>query len=451
MKAGAVRKELEDKRGTVDEMLPHSQNITLALQHVLVMYSGAVAVPLMLGTAVGLTAMQRGMLVCADLLVCGIATLLQTLGLSRHIGIRLPLMMGVTFVALKPMIAIGTTLGMSHIYGAIMITSLIAFFGAGIFSRLRKFFPPVVIGSVIVVTGLSLVPIAIQWAAGGTGAKDWGCPQHYFIAATVIVIIALVTRFSGSFMRSCAVLLGMLGGSVAAFAFGHIDITAVSRETIIAIPIPLWFGIPRFDAVSILSMSLVTFICFAESTGVFFATGEAAGVAIDEGRIAGGLRAEALATFLGSIFNSFPYITFSQNLGLVLMTGIRSRFVVATGGIILIILGLLPKLGALFASIPPEVLGGASIVMFGMVSVAGIRMLSEVDLGCCENQYIISLSAGLGLGTSLVPHLFDGFHPSLSMILSNGIVVTTFIAITLNILFAGRKGRTASQANNSGS
>lgn len=432
-------KQVDKKTGTVDEVLHPVRNLILGLQHVLIMYSGAVAVPLMLGNAIGLTKHQIALLVSADLLTCGIATIIQTLGISRFIGIRLPLMMGVTMIAIKPMISIGSTLGMRHIYGAIIVSALVVFFCSGIFSKLQRFFPNVVTGSIITVIGFSLVPLAARWCGGDPAGSDWGAPVHLAVAVGVLLTVILITRFCSEFIGSCAVLISMVLGSLTAFFLGHMSLTGISQQHWLAIPPPFWFGMPQFDVVAILSMILISFVSFIESTGVFIATGRTVNVNVDCTDIARGLRAESLATLLGSFFNSFPYITFSQNLGLVVMSGVRSRFVVATGGIILVILGLFPKLGAIIASIPSEVLGGASIVMFGMVGITGIRMLCEANIESNENIFIASLAISAGIGVSFVPNLFDSMNQSMKMILSNGIIVTSFIAVALNLLFRKRE------------
>jgi NCS2 family nucleobase:cation symporter-2/xanthine permease len=434
MKKEAGEKDQGAIAEAVHEVLPLSQNFILGLQHVLVMYSGAVAVPLMLGKGAGLTQEQIGLLVNADLLTCGIATLIQTLGLGRSIGIRLPLMMGVTIIALKPMISIGSNLGMQHIYGAILVSSLIVFLSAGLFGRLRKFFPPVVIGSIITTIGFSLIPLAMQWAGGEAGSADWGSPRHLITSFSVMLVITLITKMCRGFLQTCAILTGMVLGSVASLVLGHMDLSVMHQKPMLELPSPLFFGLPKFDLLSIISMVIVSAVSFIESTGVFIATGNAVDVKVDDRAIARGLRAEACATFLGSIFNSFPYITFTQNLGLVLMTRVKSRYVVATGGAILIALGLLPKMGAVVAAIPAEVLGGASLVIFGMVAVAGIRILGTANLECAENQYVAALSIGIGLGVSCVPAIFDVFPQSLRIIMTNGVIISAFASLALNTL-----------------
>jgi len=429
-----------EARRSVDEMLPLGKTTILGFQHVLAMYSGAVAVPLIVGSAIGLNKSELAFLITADLFTCGIATLLQCLGLFRNIGIRLPLMLGVTFTAVGPMIAIGSGLGLQYVYGSIIISGLFVFLAAGYFGKLRKFFPPIVTGSVVTIIGTSLLPVALNWAAGGVGAKDYGSPFNLALAFGVLLFIIVFTRYAKGFWSAIAVLLGLILGSLLAAALGHMSLAGIAAEPWVAITKPFWFGWPKFDLVAILTMVLVAIVSMVESTGVFFALGKVTGITIKEEHISNGLRAEGLAVMLGAVFNSFPYTTFSQNVGLVALTRVKSRYVVAAAGIILILLGLLPKFAYIVASIPSAVLGGAGLVMFGMVAASGIRMLGAVDYERTENLFIVAVSVGLGLGVAVVPQMFAHLNPTLSMLVSNGIVVGSLAAIILNYIFNYRQG-----------
>lgn len=436
-----ITQEVEfNPRALVDQKLPLGQTAVLGLQHVLAMYAGAVAVPLIVGGAIGLTKSQLAFLINADLFTCGIATLLQCLGTFRGVGIRLPIIMGVTFTAVGPMIAIGSNLGLPYVYGSILVSGLFIFLFAGYFSRLRKFFPPVVTGSVVTIIGTSLLPVALNWAAGGIGSPDYGAPYNLALALGVLIFIAVITRYAKGFIAAIAVLLGLILGSVVAYFTGHMSLAGVASEPWVAVTKPFWFGLPKFDAVAILTMILVALVSMVESTGVYFAIGKVTDVEITEQDIGNGLRAEGLAVMLGSILNSFPYTTFSQNVGLVALTRVKSRFVVAAAGVILILLGLLPKFAAIVASIPAAVLGGAGLVMFGMVAASGIRVLSTVDFGRNENLFIVAVSVGLGLGVSVVPQVFEHLSPTIKLLFSNGIVVGSFTAILLNYVFNYRQG-----------
>lgn len=410
----------------------------LGLQHVLAMYAGAVAVPLIVGSALGLPRAQVAFLVNADLLTCGLATLLQTVGLGRRLGIRLPVLLGVSFVAVGPMIAIGKTLGLQHVYGAVLCSGLLVLLLAGRFSRLRRLFPPVVTGSVVTIIGASLAPVALNWAAGGVGQPGYGAPRNLLLALFVLAVIVAVQRLGRGFLSAVSVLIGLGAGAGAALLLGQMSLAGVAEERWLAITTPFWFGAPRFDAVAMLTMGLVALVCMVESTGVFLAVGKMVGREVGEEDLARGLRAEGLAIALGGALNSFPYTTFSQNAGLVALTRVHSRWVVAAAGLMLCGLGLVPKFAALVAAVPPAVLGGAGVAMFGMVTAAGLRLLSEVDLARAENLFIVAVSVGLGVGVSLTPQAFAALPPAARLLCGDGIVVGTICAILLNLLLGER-------------
>lgn len=429
----------------VEAVPPWPRTLVLALQHVLSMYAGAVAVPLLVGAALKLSRPDQAVLISADLLTCGVATLLQTLGVGRRLGVRLPVLLGVSFVAVGPMISIGRSLGLPYVYGAIIGAGLLLALLAPLLSALRRLFPPVVTGSVVTLIGTSLAPVAINWAAGGLGAPDYGAGANLGLAGLVLLVITAVTYFGrrgSGFLGSVAVLIGLVVGSLLALALGRIspgELAGDPGAPWLAVVTPFRFGWPRLDGWAVLTMTLVALLCSVESMGVFLAVGRIVGVPVDEARVARGLRAEGLAMVLGGCLNSFPYTTFSQNAGLVALTGVRSRFVVAAAGAILVLLGALPRLAGLFAAIPKAVLGGAGVALFGMVAAAGVRMLSEVDFRRPENLYIVACSLGLGLGVATVPGAFAGLPEGpLRLLCSDGIVVGSLTAVLLNLLLGRR-------------
>lgn len=418
-----------------DQRLPPPQLLALGLQHVLAMYAGAVAVPLIVGSALALGRAQVAFLISADLFTCGLATLLQTLGLGRQLGIRLPVLLGVSFVAVSPMIAIGKELGLRHVYGAILCSGLLVVLLARHFSRVRALFPPVVTGSVITIIGASLLPVAMNWAAGGVGASDFGAPRNLGLALFVLALIVLINRFGRGFVASIAVLLGLVAGALVAGAAGQMTLSGVAAEPWLAVTTPFWFGLPLFNPAAILTMCLVALVCMVESTGIFLAVGKVVDAEVRDEDLCRGLRAEGVAIFLGGCLNSFPYTTFSQNAGLVALTRVKSRFAVATAGALLVLLGLLPKFAALVAAVPKAVLGGAGLAMFGTVAASGIRMLAAVDYERAENLLLVAVSVGLGLGVSLVPQAFAHLPGALRLLFSDGIVVGSISAVLLNLLF----------------
>lgn len=430
--------ELPQARTAVDTRLPWLRTSALALQHVLAMYAGAVAVPLIVGAALGLSPAEQAFLVSADLFTSGIATLLQTIGIGRHLGIRLPVMLGVSFTAVGPMISIGKQLGLRYVYGAILCAGLFMVLVSGTFGRLRRFFPPVVTGSVVTVIGTTLIPVAMHWAAGGIGASDYGAPRHLGLSLFVLSAIGFIyhmgERKQRPFLSSIAVLLGLVLGAIVAFASGGVSLHETIRAPWLAITTPFRFGWPAWNPWAMLSMILVSVLCMVESIGVFMAISQVVGIPLEERDITRGLRAEGVAVLLGGSLNSFPYTTFSQNAGLVALSHVKSRFVVAAAGAMLIGLGLLPKFAALLAALPKSVLGGAGVAMFGMVAASGIRVLSEVNFRRSQNLFIVAVSLGLGLGVSNAPDALAELPTALRLLFSDGIVVGSLAAILLNIV-----------------
>ena len=425
----------------VDEVLPPTKLAVYGFQHVLAFYAGAVIVPILLASAIGLRGEDLVYLISADLLTCGIASLIQAVGFWK-VGVRLPLLQGVTFTAVAPMIAIGTANGggvdgLLAIYGAVIVAGVVTFFAAPYFSRLLRLFPPVVTGTVITVIGVTLLPVAAQQAGGGNpAADDFGSFQNIELAAATLVFIVVLQRlFRGRFLASVAVLLGLVFGTAVAAIFGLVDMGGVSEANAVGVTTPFHFGLPTFGVAAIISMLIVMFITAVETTGDVFATGEIVGKPIRRKDIARAIRADGLATTLGGVLNSFPYTAFAENVGLVRLTRVKSRYVVAAAGVFMIILGLLPKVAAVVAAIPAAVLGGAAIVMFGTVAVIGIQTLSRVDFHDDRNVIIVAVSLGLAMIPVAFPTFYQRFGPDVQTIVGSGITMGSLSAIVLNLAF----------------
>jgi xanthine permease len=419
-------------------MLSKQKLLTLGMQHVLAMYAGAVIVPLIIGGALKLTPAQIAYLIAADLFTCGIATLLQVIG-TRYTGIKLPVVLGCTFTAVGPIIAIASSSNLATAYGAIIVSGLFVVLAAPLFGKLLRFFPTVVQGSVVTIIGLSLIPVAMNNAAGGVGSPDFGQPRNLLLAFGTLVIILLINRLFTGFIRAISVLIGLVIGTAVAYGMGMVNFAAVTEASWVSIVQPFYFGTPEFNIVAILTMILVNIISMVESTGVYFALGRVTDKDVSSQDVVKGLRGEGVAIILGGIFNAFPYTTFSQNVGLVSLTQIKTRDVMVAAGGILVVLGLLPKLAALTTVIPNPVLGGAMIAMFGMVVASGINILSQVDLRQNENLLIAACSIAVGLGSAAVPQMFDQLPTMAKMILQNGIVTGSITAVVLNILLVHGK------------
>ncbi|PKO42785.1 MAG: permease [Betaproteobacteria bacterium HGW-Betaproteobacteria-3] len=475
----------------VDQRLPTGQLAALGLQHVLVMYAGAVAVPLIVGRALKLSPEQVALLISADLFCCGIVTLIQSLGATQWFGIRLPVMMGVTFASVAPMVAMANsqpgTAGASLIFGAIIGAGIVSMLIAPLVSRMLRFFPPVVTGTIIAVIGISLMRVGIHWIFGnpvGPTAPSVVNPEHarwladaaaaaaapgstlppvprglaivpsvpnpkyadlhgIGIAALVLVSILLIAKYAKGFLANISVLLGIVIGGVVATAMGLMNFDKVGKAAWFDLVLPFGIATPTFDPILILTMSLVMIVVMIESTGMFLALGEMTDREIDRAALTRGLRTDGLGTLIGGIFNTFPYTSFSQNVGLVAVTGVKSRFVCVAGGIILIALGLLPKMAALVESLPTVVLGGAGLVMFGMVAATGIRILAGVDFKTNRfNAMIVAISIGVGMIPLIAPRYLQWMPHAIHPLIESGILLASMAAVLLNLYFNGADGDT---------
>ncbi|MDD2924425.1 nucleobase:cation symporter-2 family protein [Rhodoferax sp.] len=480
----------------VDEVLPTARLAALGLQHVLVMYAGAIAVPLIVGRALKLSPQEVAYLISADLFCCGLVTLIQSFGATRWFGIRLPVMMGVTFASVPPMVAIAQgnpgDVGAQLIFGATIGAGLLSMLIAPVFSRLLRFFPPLVTGSIILVIGISLMRIGIHWifgnpsgpngalivnpehaqwlaeisrataAAGATlpavppgltlapslPNPQYASPAGIAISALVLVSILLLARYGRSFVANISVLLGLVIGGIVATLLGWMNFSKVSQAPWFELVLPFHFGLPQFDPVLIATMTLVMVVVMIESTGMFLALGEMTDRAVDQVALARGLRTDGLGTLLGGLLNTFPHTSFSQNVGLVAVTGVKSRFVCVAGGLLLMLMGLMPKMAALVESLPTVVLGGAGLVMFGMVAATGIRILAGVDFKTNRfNAMIVAISLGLGMVPLIAPNFKQWLPHSVHPLIDSGILLASLSAITLNLFFNGAPGQSSTARN----
>ena len=440
MTASSVAERPALPKHPVDEILPAPKLAVYGFQHVLAFYAGAVIVPILLANAIGLSTEQLIHLINADLFTCGIASIIQSIGFWK-IGVRLPLLQGVTFTAVSPMIAIGLaagggTEGLVVIYGAVIVAGLFTFFIAPYFSRLIKFFPPVVTGSVITIIGIALLPVAANDAAGGAGPTlDPTSGKNLAYAVGTLALIVIIQRVFRGFMATVAVLLGLVIGTLVAWILGDAHFDAVGQSSFFGLTTPFYFGWPKFSIAAIISMIVVMLITAVETTGDVFATGEIVEKRITKDDIARALRADGLATTIGGVFNSFPYTCFAENVGLVRLTRVRSRYVVATAGLIMIIIGLIPKAGAIVASIPHPVLGGAALAMFATVAVVGIQTLSRVDFHDHRNVVIVGTSLGLAVYVTVLPTISQAVPEWAQIIFGSGITLGSLVAILLNYVF----------------
>ena len=413
----------------------HSKAMVLGLQHLLAMYSGSILVPMMIGQALGYNSEQLTYLVSTDIFMCGVATFLQ-LQLNKYFGIGLPVVLGVAFQSVAPLTIIGQSHGSGAMFGALIVSGIFVVLISGIFSKLANYFPAIVTGSVITTIGLTLIPVAI-----GNMGNNVANPtlESLTLALITVFIILVVNIFTKGFLKSISILLGLVIGTLIASGMGQVNFTPVIQAPLLHIPTVFYFGAPTFEFSSIVMMCIIATVSMVESTGVYLALSDITKDPIDETRLRNGYRAEGLAVLLGGVFNTFPYTGFPQNVGLVKMSGIKTRLPIYYAAGFLVLLGLLPKFGALAQIIPSPVIGGAMIVMFGFVSLQGMQMLARVDFVNNEHNFLIaavSIAVGVGFNNS---NLFNSLPTAFRMFFSNGIVMASILAVVLNAILNRKK------------
>jgi len=420
----------------VDEILPARQLVTLGLQHLFIMYAGAVAVPLIVGPALHLDKASIGILIGADLLVSGICTLIQSVGIGKLFGIRLPVVAGATFTVLSPMITIASHYGLRSFYGALLISGIFGLLVAKPFSMILRFFPPLVTGTVIAVIGLSLIGADVGLIAGQDAtAPSYGAISHVWLAGLVVLSIVVITRLFTGFISQIAVLLAIIIGTLVAWPLGLLHFSSVNTVGWFGGPKFFHFGGPEFKASAIISLCIVMLVTYTESTADMLAVGEMTGRDLSPSDLARGLRTDGLSAFIASFTNSFPDTAYAENVGIVGMTGVKSRWVVAVCGVFLVILGLIPKVSQIIANIPGPVIGGAATVMFAMVTAIGIRTLARVNFDGNHNLLIVAVSLSVGLIPSVAPNFYEKFPANFQVIFGSSITSTVLVVFVLNLVF----------------
>ncbi|MFB8175366.1 nucleobase:cation symporter-2 family protein [Streptomyces sp. NPDC055966] len=424
----------------VDEKLHPTRLAPAALQHIAAMYAGVVTPPLIIGQACGLDLAARTRLIAASLLVAGVATLLQTLGVKGFVGNRLPFVNAASSAGIAPILAIAETNAKGHqlpaVYGAVMVAGVFCLAVGPFFGRLLRFFPPLVTGVVITLIGVTLMPVPVSWAQGGDRtAPDFGAMSHLALAGFTLAVILLIQRFGRGFVQQVALLLGLLIGTLAAIPFGMADFSALKSAPLAALPAPFAFGAPEFQPAAILSLCIVMLVLMTESSAGMLALGEICDRRTDARTITRGLRTDGIATLLGPVFGGFPTSAFAQNVGVVSLTRVRSRYVVAVAGGALLVLGAFPVLGAVVSLVPMPVLGGAGIVLFGSIAVSGIRTLSEAGLDDSSNIILVAVALGAGIIPLAAPTFYADFPAWAQTVLGSGISAGAVVAVLLNLFF----------------
>lgn len=437
-----MSKENDANNSPVDEKLPYSQLILFGIQHVLIMCTGSMAVSLILGNSLGLNSEEIVYLINADFLLAGVATVIQGLGLKNFMGAKSPLIEGASMAAVSSMVAIGTTysgntsLALGTIFCAVFISGLLGLLMAPFFGKLSRLFPRVVTGTVITSMGLNLMAVAIKWTAGNDPTSpDYKSPKNIFLALFVLVVILILNKILKGVWNNIALLIGLIIGTIAASMLGIVDYSRVVESSWLGFTMPFHFGSFNFDLTAVISMILVMVVMMTQAIGNMISLHEMIDKPLEQKDLVKGLRADCFATMMGGIFNSYPRIAFGQNIGLVNLTGVRSRYTGVSSGIMLVILGFFPKIAALVAAVPYSVLGGAGFVMFGMIIVSGIKTLGTVPMNGTKNGLIAAVSIGISMITLIIPNFYSSFPSWVNIIFQSGMTTGAIAAIILNFVF----------------
>ncbi|MBT9319029.1 nucleobase:cation symporter-2 family protein [Actinobacillus pleuropneumoniae] len=424
---------MQNLRYPVDSKPPFGLTLLLAAQHLLAALGGIIAVPLVIGNVLKLPTPDTIVLVNAALLVSGIVTIIQCQGIGP-IGLRLPSVMGTSFTFVAAALAIGfSEHGVAGIMGASLVGSLVMIIGSFFMPYVRKLFPPVVTGVVVMMIGLSLIPVAVDWFAGGQkGDPHYADPANLAMATFVLVLVVILVQWGKGIFSAAAIVIGMMVGYVVALALGWINFDAVKNADAFAIPQPLHFGL-AFPISGIIGMSIAYLVTIIESSGNFLALGNATQTEITGKHLRGGVLCDGLGSAFAAIMSTTPFSSFAQNIGVISLTGVASRYVVTIMGVLLVLAGVFPWFGALIVSIPSPVLGGAGLMMFAMIIAAGIQMLDKVERSK-RNGLIIAISIGCGLAVTTRPELLDKLPGFFKEVFGSGITVGSLLALILNLI-----------------
>ncbi|MGT2756435.1 nucleobase:cation symporter-2 family protein [Streptococcus ovuberis] len=420
----------------IEDRPPLPITIILALQHILAAFAGIIAVPLVVGSALNMSVQEISFMVGATIFASGLTTILQSKGLGP-IGSRVSGMMGTDFTFVNPSISVGAKFGVAGIVAATITGSLVEIILSRFIKPLMKFFPPLITGIVVSLIGITLLPVSIDWAAGGFGSADYGSLKNLSVAFVIMLFTLFLNHFGKGMWKTAAVFIGIIFGYLICIPLGMVDLQAVTDAAWIEIPHPLRYGF-HFDLASTLSFVPAYLVSTIGTVGIMMAIGEASQVKVSSDRAAAGVLADGIGSMISGLFGAGPNTSFSQNVGLIALTKVASRHVMIVAGIILTLLGVFPKLSSLIAVMPQPVLGGVGVIMFGLVAAQGLKTLTQIKLGDRE-LLIISVAFALGIGVTVRPEILQSLPVALQMVLSSGISTGTLVALILNIILKERK------------
>ena len=408
-----------------------TMQILLGLQHIFAAFGGIIVVPLVIGSALGFDAATATALMSSTILAAGVTTFIQSKGIGP-IGSRTACIMGTDFTFATPAIAVGSVAGLPGIIGATILGSLIEIILSFFIKPIMKFFPPIVTGTVICLIGLTLLPVSIDWAAGGSGAADYGSLRNISITAFVMIFTIALNHYGKGVLSSASIIIGMVVGYVVCIPLGMVDFSSVGEANWVSLPRIFQHGV-NFNLKYVIPFIPAYLVTTIETVGCLKAISQVSGVDDDSKKIGSGVLADGVGSAIAGCLGTFPNTSFSQNVGVIPLTKVASRYVTMMAGVLLIILGLFPKFAALINIMPQPVLGGVGIVMFGMVAASGIQTLSSVKL-TNRNMLIIATSIGLGLGVTFKPEILSSLPQWMSMIFGSGISTGTIAALVLNMI-----------------
>ena len=429
-------KNLNNLKYGVEDNPRLATKILLGFQHIFAAFGGIIVVPLVISSALGFDVATSTAVISASILAAGIATIIQAKGMGR-VGSKVACIMGTDFTFVSPSISVGSVLGLPGIIGATILGAFFEIILSYFIKPLMKLFPPIVTGTVVCLIGLTLLPVSMDWAAGGSGATDYGSLTNVSIAMLVMMITLLLNRYGKGMLSSASILIGMVVGYIICIPLGMVDFSSVAQASFISIPQIFQYGV-TFDLKALIAFLPAYFVTTIETVGCLKAIGEVSDVDMNDKRVGSGVLADGVGSIVGGAVGAFPNTSFSQNVGLIPLTKVASKHVAIMAGILLVILGLFPQFAALINSIPQPVLGGVGIVMFGTVAAAGIKTLSSVEIND-RNLLIIATSIGLGLGVTFRPDFLAQLPQGLQMVFSSGISTGTIVALVLNIILRENK------------
>ncbi|KAA6120179.1 uracil-xanthine permease family protein [Cupriavidus cauae] len=419
----------------VDEVLPWRRLFAFGMQHVLVMAASPIASVFLMSKALNFPAALAMQLLSATFVICGLGTLLQSFG-PKGIGARLPFIMLPGGAPIVLFILIAQQTDVQTAAGAVILTGVFYFLVLPVFRRCLRYFPAAVVGTMLLLVAINLAQVSGKLIAGQPGTPGFGAPMNLLLAFATIAFTVLFSRVLTGMLGQLAILLGLLGGALVAVGIGAFHSEHLSLWPVLALPSALPFGMPKFDLIAAIPLMVFSIVSMVEATGQTIAIGDAVGKPIDEQRdVPRTIRGDALTSLLGGLFGTSLIITSGENIGIVRATGVRSRFVTAVSGGILVVFGLLAPVSSLIAAIPEAVVGGTGLIVFCIVGTMGIDMLRKVDLRDHANMYIVAVALAVGLLPILVPGIYASVPANIRILVGNGVAMGAITAALMNFLF----------------